>query len=120
MSTLKSKLSLLVAGYSMEDIAKVAEMGFDDEDIKSITKKGLTIDQLQELTTEPEKAPEDPKPEVKEEKKEEEPDYKRLYEETKGKLDKAHSENINKDIKPSEPAADPEQALLEWAAEFMK
>ena len=120
---LMTNLKMAINGYSIDDIKEISKIeGMTDEMANQIAENKLSLDDIKALV---EVANDDTvvysgKPEEKEEeKKEEEVDYKKLYEEEKGKLENAQKENLKKDIKIDNPRSGEEQ-LLEWVASFME
>ena len=122
---LMTNLKMAINGYSIEDIKEISKIeGMTDEMASQIAENKLSLEDIKALV---EVANDDtvvysgkPKEEEKEEeKKEEEVDYKKLYEEEKGKLENAQKENLKKDIKIDNPRSGEEQ-LLEWVASFME
>ena len=103
---IKDYITLAKAGYMPADIKDITDKHpeVSTDDLITMSKSGYKPDDVKELFSLPVDAPTtDPAPEVAPAagevvEHEKEVDYKSLYESTKIELDKAHAENIHKDI----------------------
>lgn len=118
----------------LEDIIALAKSGYKVNDIKELLELSKVTENSPEASGSEKDAPEDEIDEKDEEKstfnqasindggKPEDNadavDYKKLYEETKNKLEKAQKENINKSTSTS-PAKSEEEILKEIAQKFI-
>lgn len=98
--------SLLIGGYSVEDLKAIKELESKDPEVITLAKQAGSMSDLQallELTGQDEAAeeqPEDPAPEDPKQPAESvpEPDYKKLYEAEHKKLSDIQKANVAKDI----------------------
>lgn len=103
---IKDYITLAKAGYMPADIKDITDKHpeVSSDDLISMSKAGYKPSDVKELLTLPvSDTTADPAPEVAPAAgevvdNEKEVDYKSLYESTKIELDKAHAENIHKDI----------------------
>ena len=91
------------------DLAALARAGMKVDDIKDIIN--LTKDKPDDkpddkLDDKPEDKPDDKTKDKTEDKTKDKTDYKKLYEETKDKLNKAQAEHLRKDTQPKPKDAD--------------